>query len=155
MAAAAGSALLTTDGERLRTQKEMKLRKVAKKEASTESGAGTMGGADANWQSLRGGMRFADMTVGSGAIPVKGRKLKVRYEGRLANGKVFDSNVTGFSFRLGMGEVIKGWDVGLESMRAGGRRLLAIPPNMAYGAAGAGPIPPNAALLFDVELLSC
>ena len=77
------------------------------------------------------------------------------YEGKLkANDKQFDATLTGkpFKFRLGQGEVIKGWDVGVEGMKVGGKRRLTIPPNMGYGATGASPdIPPNAHLVFEVE----
>ena len=81
--------------------------------------------------------------------------MQVYYTGKLVSGKQFDACVSGkpFEFRLGVQEVIKGWDVGVEGMRVGGKRTLTIPANMGYGARGAGPdIPPNSKLLFSVEL---
>jgi FK506-binding nuclear protein len=81
----------------------------------------------------------------------------MRYIGKLTNGKVFDKNVSGkpFSFLLGRGEVIKGWDLGIAGMKAGGERKLTIPAPLAYGKRGAPPdIPKNATLVFDVKLLS-
>jgi FKBP-type peptidyl-prolyl cis-trans isomerase FkpA len=80
-----------------------------------------------------------------------GQSLKVRYSGWLTDGKPFDSGV--YTFVLGRHQVIDGWDQGLEGMRAGGKRKLVIPPSLGYGARGMGPIPPNATLVFDVELL--
>lgn len=79
----------------------------------------------------------------------------MRYIGKLQNGKTFDSNTKGkpFNFKLGRGEVIKGWDVGLAGMRIGGERRLTIPPNMAYGKQANAGIPANSTLIFDVKLL--
>ena len=106
-----------------------------------------------------------DIKVGTGAVAVSGHGVSVHYTGWLydesaANhhGKKFDSSVdrgTPFSFPLGGGRVIQGWDQGVEGMKVGGRRTLIIPPEMGYGARGAGStIPPNATLVFDVELLN-
>ena len=106
----------------------------------------------------------ADEQVGSGAEAVAGKKVTVHYSGWLhdaakadTKGKAFDSSRTRnepFSFRLGAGEVIRGWDEGVAGMKIGGKRRLTIPPGMGYGARGAGgAIPPNATLVFDVELL--
>jgi FKBP-type peptidyl-prolyl cis-trans isomerase FkpA len=104
-----------------------------------------------------------DLRVGSGAEAVAGRRLTVHYTGWLydANradqkGQQFDSSVgrQPFSFTLGAGQVIRGWDQGFAGMRVGGQRRLVIPPDLAYGSRGSGPIPPNATLVFDVELLS-
>jgi len=100
-----------------------------------------------------------DLTVGTGRKAVTGDPLVVRYVGVLAkNGKEFDSswsrNAT-FPFALGLGQVIPGWDKGLVGMRVGGRRELIIPASLAYGAAGSPPkIPPNSALIFDIDLLA-
>lgn len=103
------------------------------------------------------GLKYVDVKVGTGASPVKGKMVKVHYTGTLENGKKFDSSVDRnqpFSFVIGVGQVIPGWDEGVMGMKVGGKRKLIIPSNLGYGASGAGGvIPPNATLLFDVELL--
>lgn len=103
------------------------------------------------------GLTYLDVVVGNGAAPVAGKQVKVHYTGTLENGTKFDSSVDRkqpFSFIIGVGQVIKGWDEGVMSMKVGGKRKLVIPANLGYGARGAGGvIPPNATLLFDVELL--
>lgn len=103
------------------------------------------------------GLKYTDVVVGTGASPVKGKSVKVHYTGTLENGTKFDSSVDRkqpFSFIIGVGQVIKGWDEGVMGMKVGGKRKLVIPANLGYGARGAGGvIPPNATLLFDVELL--
>lgn len=103
------------------------------------------------------GLKYVETTVGTGAVPQSGQTVEVHYTGTLENGKKFDSsrdrNQT-FKFQIGTGQVIKGWDEGLSTMKVGGRRQLTIPPELGYGARGAGGvIPPNAVLLFDVELI--
>jgi FKBP-type peptidyl-prolyl cis-trans isomerase len=103
------------------------------------------------------GLQYIDVVVGKGASPVAGRQVKVHYTGTLDNGKKFDSsedrNVP-FTFVIGVGQVIPGWDEGVMSMKVGGKRKLIIPAKLGYGARGAGGvIPPNATLHFDVELL--
>jgi peptidylprolyl isomerase len=108
------------------------------------------------------GLKYIDFKVGGGATPQPGQTCVMHYTGWLyengAKGKKFDSSLDRgqpFSFTLGAGEVIPGWDEGVGSMRAGGKRTLIIPPSLGYGARGAGGvIPPNATLLFDVELIS-
>ena len=98
-----------------------------------------------------------DLVAGKGPEAVRGKTVEVHYTGWLADGKQFDSSVGGdpFSFRLGGGEVIEGWDRGVAGMRVGGKRKLTIPPQLGYGARGAPPvIPPDATLVFEVELLS-
>jgi peptidylprolyl isomerase len=103
------------------------------------------------------GLQYSDITVGSGATPQAGQTVTVHYTGTLENGKKFDSSRDRgepFSFVLGRGQVIPGWDEGLATMKVGGRRWLRIPSALGYGADGMGPIPPNATLIFDVELLS-
>ena len=97
---------------------------------------------------------YQDLTVGTGAEAVTGRSLSVVYTGWLVNGSKFDSNVGGnlFAFVLGQGQVIAGWDQGVVGMKVGGKRRLVIGSSLGYGSQGSGPIPPNATLVFDVEL---
>jgi FKBP-type peptidyl-prolyl cis-trans isomerase len=106
---------------------------------------------------LSGGLQYWDIKVGTGPTAEKGQTVKVHYTGWLTSGKKFDSSVDAgrpFSFRLGGGQVIKGWDEGVAGMKVGGQRQLRIPPDMAYGPNGYPPvIPPNSTLIFDVELL--
>ena len=103
------------------------------------------------------GLIYEDTTVGSGAEAASGQKVTVHYTGYLTNGTKFDSSKDRddpFEFSLGQGQVIKGWDEGVAGMKVGGKRKLTIPPELGYGARGAGGvIPPNATLVFDVELL--
>jgi FKBP-type peptidyl-prolyl cis-trans isomerase FkpA len=104
------------------------------------------------------GLKIEDIKVGDGAEATSGKTVEVHYTGWLLDGKEFDSSVPSgrpFSFKLGAQSVIKGWDEGIKGMKVHGKRKLTIPPEMAYGAQGAGSaIPPNATLKFDVELLS-
>jgi peptidylprolyl isomerase len=103
------------------------------------------------------GLKYIDVVVGTGASPTVGKLVTVHYTGTFENGSKFDSSVdrnTPFTFTIGVGQVIKGWDEGVFTMKVGGKRKLTIPPNLAYGANGSGTtIPPNSTLLFDVELL--
>jgi len=102
------------------------------------------------------GLQYWDIKVGSGAEAHNGQKVKVNYTGWLTNGKKFDSSVgkAPFSFRIGAGDVIKGWDEGVAGMKVGGKRQLKIPYELAYGTKGyPGVIPPFSTLIFDVELL--
>jgi FKBP-type peptidyl-prolyl cis-trans isomerase len=99
------------------------------------------------------GLEFWDIKLGTGPTAQKGQTVKMNYTGWLTTGKKFDS-LAGFEFTLGAGEVIKGWDEGVDGMKVGGKRQLKIPPDLAYGDRGAaGVIPPGATLIFDVELL--
>jgi len=106
-------------------------------------------------KTLKGGIVVEDLKVGNGPEAKSGKMVGMYYDGKLTQGgKRFDACKSGkpFKFKLGKGEVIKGWDVGLEGIKVGGKRKLTIPAHMAYGAAGAGPdIPPNASLTFEVE----
>jgi len=106
---------------------------------------------------LGSGLAFIDIVVGTGTEPKRGNKVTVHYTGYLTDGKKFDSSVDRnepFTFTLGVGQVIRGWDEGVATMKVGGKRKLIIPPDLAYGGRGAGGvIPPDAELVFDVELL--
>lgn len=107
------------------------------------------------------GLQYEDVKVGTGESPKKGQTAVVHYTGWLwvngAKGQKFDSSVDRgqpFSFPVGMGRVIKGWDEGVATMKVGGKRMLLIPPDLGYGSRGAGAtIPPNSTLIFEVELL--
>jgi peptidylprolyl isomerase len=104
------------------------------------------------------GLGYIDEVVGNGASPRQGQTVVVHYTGWLTDGKKFDSSLDRgkpFEFVLGAGQVIHGWDEGLASMKVGGKRKLFIPPELGYGASGTpgGPIPPNANLVFEVQLL--
>ena len=104
------------------------------------------------------GLKFEEITIGEGKTPKKGEKVAVHYTGTLENGTKFDSSHDRgepIRFTLGVGQVIKGWDEGLATMKTGGKRKLIIPSTLGYGERGAGStIPPNATLLFDVELVA-
>ena len=104
------------------------------------------------------GLRYQDLVVGKGASPKAGNRVRVHYTGWLTDGTKFDSSLdrgVPFDFTLGRGEVIPGWDEGVATMKVGGKRKLTIPPQLAYGSGGAGGvIPPNATLIFEVELLA-
>jgi FKBP-type peptidyl-prolyl cis-trans isomerase len=103
------------------------------------------------------GLYYRDIKPGTGATLVPGQNVGMRYVGSFADGKVFDSNPAprpAFSFRLGAGQVIKGWDEGLLGMKVGGTRQLVIPSTLAYGPKDYGPIPGNSVLVFTVQALS-
>ena len=147
---------VTTDGcpteaELARMEKEKQ--QVAQPQSSTE-GIPQVAGDTITTAS---GLKYVEMTVGTGAAPQAGQVVQAHYTGWLTDGKKFDSSRDRgqtFAFPLGQGRVIRGWDEGIASMKVGGRRLLIIPPTLGYGERGAGGvIPPNATLVFDVELV--
>ena len=118
--------------------------------------------ASAQPVTLPSGLSYVDEVVGTGPEPKAGQQVTVHYTGWLdegggKKGKKFDSSRDRgqpFSFKIGAGQVIRGWDEGVATMKAGGRRILTIPPELGYGPRGAGGvIPPNATLIFDVELI--
>jgi FKBP-type peptidyl-prolyl cis-trans isomerase len=108
-------------------------------------------------KTLRSGLSYMDIKEGAGEEARSGQQVTVHYTGYLVNGKKFDSSLDRnqpFTFTLGTGQVIKGWDEGVAGMKVGGKRKLIIPSDLGYGSRGAGGvIPPNAELVFDVELL--
>ena len=112
---------------------------------------------EAEYVTTDSGLKYADLEVGDGPAPENGQTVSVHYTGWLEDGTKFDSSLDRgqpFSFILGTGRVIRGWDEGVATMKVGGKRQLVIPPELAYGEAGAGGvIPPNATLIFEVELL--
>jgi peptidylprolyl isomerase len=125
------------------------------------TGSFTPAAAQAKTMTTASGLKITDTTVGTGASPKTGQTCVMHYTGWLytngIKGKKFDSSVDRgepFEFPIGTGRVIKGWDEGVASMKVGGKRTLIIPPALGYGERGAGGvIPPNATLMFDVELL--
>jgi FKBP-type peptidyl-prolyl cis-trans isomerase len=116
------------------------------------------GGGNSSTAPTSGGtLVIEDLVAGTGATAAIGDTVTVNYIGKFTNGTQFDSSYdTGqpFPFRIGAGQVIAGWDQGVPGMKVGGKRRLTIPPSLAYGSQGRGPIPPNATLVFDIDLLS-
>jgi FKBP-type peptidyl-prolyl cis-trans isomerase len=101
-------------------------------------------------------LQVEDIKVGTGAVAVAGKTVTAHYTGTLTDGTKFDSSKDRgrpFSFRLGAGQVIRGWDEGVVGMREGGVRKLTVPPHMGYGDRAAGRIPPNSTLVFEIELI--
>lgn len=119
---------------------------------------GANAGASEDWVELKGGLRYLDLEIGEGPPAMPGRTVQVHYTGWLADGTLFQSSRqsgAAFTFELGGGQVIQGWERGVRGMRAGGKRRLEIPPKLAYGRRGRPPlIPENATLTFEIELLS-
>lgn len=113
--------------------------------------------ADKDYVKTESGLKYFDLAEGDGPTPKQKQTVFVHYTGWLADGKMFDSSLTrgrAFSFVMGMGAVIAGWDEGVATMRVGGKRQLVIPPELGYGKAGIqGRIPPNATLVFEIDLL--
>jgi FKBP-type peptidyl-prolyl cis-trans isomerase len=129
----------------------------AKKESQNQTAAGSTTTAGPAIITTASGLQYQVLQPGSGAVATPGHMVSVHYTGWLTDGKKFDSSVDRgqpFQFSLGAGQVIKGWDEGVAGMKVGEKRKLTIPANLGYGERGAGGvIPPNATLVFDVELL--
>jgi FKBP-type peptidyl-prolyl cis-trans isomerase FkpA len=123
----------------------------------TPAASPTTSGGTATEVTMQDGLKYTDEQVGTGAVATAGKTAVVHYTGWLLDGTKFDSSRDRnqpFSFPLGAGQVIKGWDEGVAGMKVGGKRTLIVPPTLGYGARGAGNvIPPNATLKFEVELL--
>jgi FKBP-type peptidyl-prolyl cis-trans isomerase len=129
----------------------------SKKSGDTGSSSASSGAAAP--QQNGSGLMIEEVKAGDGALATKGKTVSVHYTGTLTNGTKFDSSHDRgqpIEFVLGAGMVIKGWDQGIDGMKVGGKRKLTIPPELGYGARGTpgGPIPPNATLVFDVELVA-
>ena len=124
---------------------------------ATTGTSATSGATEGQERTMAGGLKVTDIKVGSGPMAESGNTIAVHYTGYLMDGTKFDSSVDRgqpIVIKLGAGQVIKGWDEGVSGMKIGGKRQLRIPPELGYGARGAGGvIPPNATLMFDVELL--
>jgi FKBP-type peptidyl-prolyl cis-trans isomerase len=128
-------------------------------EAASQAAAASIAAQNAAQQAIMQNFKVTDVFVGTGVEAQNGNTVSVLYTGSLDDGMVFDASSKHgnqpFSFTLGIGQVIKGWDLGVAGMKVGGKRELVIPPELGYGASGAGGvIPPNATLHFTVELLS-
>jgi FKBP-type peptidyl-prolyl cis-trans isomerase len=127
-------------------------------------GGGLIGGLftnsnkqDTTMQQQASQVQAKDTTVGTGDVAVAGKQVTVNYTGTFSDGKKFDSSLdrgVPFTFTLGAGQVIKGWDIGVEGMKVGGKRILIVPPEFGYGGSDYGPIPASSTLIFEIELLS-
>ena len=114
-------------------------------------------GKDSELIKTNSGLQYIDLVEGDGEMPAKGDKVEVHYTGTLEDGTKFDSSLdrnSPFTFTLGVGQVIKGWDEGLATIKIGGKRKLVIPPELGYGSRETGKIPANSVLIFEVELLN-
>jgi len=129
---------------------------LAYAQAAKSQGAGGPTKVTGEGTKTASGLQYWDITLGTGPTADRGMTVKVHYTGWLTSGKKFDSSVGGkpFTFRIGAHQVIKGWEEGVAGMKVGGKRQLRIPPDLAYGREGyPGAIPPNATLIFDIQLL--
>ena len=147
-----GDQVATTTDQSLNTQNTSTNNPTSMND--TSSAAVPLAGIPANPTQLM----IKDEVVGTGATAQAGDNVTVNYVGMLTNGTVFDASAnhgtTGFTFPLGAGQVIKGWDEGVVGMKVGGKRELVIPASLAYGAQAVGPIPANSTLVFEIELLN-
>lgn len=149
------------DDAKEKKKKKKKKDKEAKEGPTSEQPQAQAGGKKdattpkAATKELAGGIKIKDTKVGTGPQAKKGNNVSMRYIGKLENGEIFDSNTKGkpFTFSLGKGNVIKGWDEGIVGMQVGGERVLTIPPSMAYGKKKMTGIPPNSTLIFECKLL--
>ena len=155
--AIAGTAAAQTAASKTTAGKTVTKKTVAKKPVAKRPAVGGPTKVTGAPTKTASGLEYWDIKVGTGAVAEAGKQVKVDYTGWLTSGKKFDSSVgTGqpFDFMLGASQVIKGWDEGVAGMKAGGKRQLRIPPDLAYGAAGHPPqIPANSTLVFDVRLV--
>ena len=123
------------------------------KQSITRSTGPSIGGREVGTEAE---LKFEEIVEGTGPSPQPGQDVTVHYTGTLENGAKFDSSLDRgkpFTFKIGVGQVIKGWDQGVMTMKVGGKRKLIVPPHLGYGSRGVGPIPPNSTLIFEVELL--
>ncbi len=112
--------------------------------------------AESDYTVTLDGLKLYDFVVGTGNRPIAGQRISAHYTGWLEDGTRFDSSRDGepFSYIFGLGQVIPGWDEGVNGMQVGGDRQIVIPPKLAYGERGSGPVPPNATLTFEIELIA-
>jgi len=141
-------------GEKKEKKKKEKKDKTEKKAEQKDDEKKEKGGKKAQ-RTLEGGVKVKDAIIGTGKMAKKGDRVEMRYIGKFLDDTVFDKNVKGkaFVFKLGQGDVIKGWDIGVVGMQIGGEREIIVPPSMAYGNKKMDGIPPNSTLKFEVKLL--
>ncbi len=148
-----GEASVASDTDAVSADQALPVAADAGTSPTTGASAAATQGAEVT---LPGGTKYIDTEVGTGQEAVRGSTVSVHYTGTLTDGTKFDSSLDSgqpFEVTIGTTPVIKGWTEGLVGMKVGGHRSLTIPPDQGYGEGGAGPIPPNATLLFDIELL--
>ena len=153
----APDAAVVTETQIAQAAEDLTAEEETMSEEMSEEMTGEEASTEATLTTTESGLQYEDIVEGTGAMPQSGQRVTVHYTGTLEDGTKFDSSRDRnrpFSFTIGVGQVIKGWDEGVASMRVGGQRKLIIPPELGYGSRGAGGvIPPDATLLFDVELL--
>ena len=153
----APDATVTAETQIAQAAEDLTAEEETMSEEMSEEMTGEEASTEATLTTTESGLQYEAIVEGTGAMPRSGQRVTVHYTGTLEAGTKFDSSRDRnrpFSFTIGVGQVIKGWDEGVASMRVGGQRNLIIPPELGYGSRGAGGvIPPDATLLFDVELL--